>query len=133
VLSSITHSALLDVVIVYQEFDFNEVVESPNRWRSFEIKKGIPQNRQRQFEVFHKMHKVRDFRLVFCADIFDFMTGNDAVEQLEHLVKKEEEKGGFDYLLHEPLVISGRRTPRSSHLDNKAGWSVEMPISASAL
>jgi len=140
-LSSITHSALLDVVIVYQETDFSEVVfhllrksTRPHPFnRRHEFKKGIPQNRQQQFEVFREMHKVRDFRLVFCADILDCGAASGAMKMLKHFVKKEKKQGGLNYLLHEPLVISGRRTVRTRRYDHITGWSVNTPVRASAL
>ena len=50
---------------------------------------------QRQFEVVRKMHAVRDFRLVFCADVPDCVV-EPAIKLLEDLVKEEKEKGGLD-------------------------------------
>ena len=71
VLSSITHSALLDVVIVYLEPDFGDMAHDffcttrpqPCYTRFLWMHLNSAQRCQRQFEVFHKMHNVREFRL----------------------------------------------------------------------
>jgi len=78
------------------------------------------------------MHKVRDFRLVFCADIFNCEAKGSMI-MLERFVKKEKERGGLGYFLHEPLVISGRRTARTRPPNYNTGWQVDMPICSSAL
>ena len=87
---------------------------------------------QQQFEVFHKIHNVRDFRLMLCADVFDCMV-EETVKTLKRFVKEEKERGGLNYLLHEPLIISERRTPRTRCADYYAGWSADWPVPASAL
>ena len=43
----------------------------------------------------------------------------------ECIVKAEKAKGGFDYFLCEPLIISGRRTLRTRYTDHSVGWSKE--------
>ena len=93
---------------------------------------GSAENSQQQFEVFRTIHNIRDFRLVLCADVPDCIV-DPAVEVLECLVKEEKNKGGLDYLLHEPLIISERRTPRTRCTDPHVAWSLEMPVYPSAL
>ena len=55
------------------------------------------------------MYRVRGFRLVLCADVFDCAV-DDAMEELEWIVKRVEEDLG--HLPHEPLIVFERRTPR---------------------
>ena len=139
-LSSITHPALLDVVIVYREVEFGGMAHEifctnpgpPDFRHCLRMSVGMHQRCQQQFEVFHKMHNVRDFRLVLCADVFDCMV-EEAVKTLKCFVKKEKKKGGLNYLLHEPLIISERRAPRTRCTDYYPGYSPNCPVIASAL
>jgi len=78
------------------------------------------------------MHSGRDFRLVLCADVFDCVVER-ARQTLEHFVKAEKAKGGLDYLLREPLIISEKRTIRTRDSDHNVGWSKEWIVIASAL
>ena len=140
VLSSITSPALLDVVIVYRELEFGEVVHhlsctdlGPRHFpHHFRMSVSMAQHCRQQFEVFKEMQKVRDFRLVLCADVFDRMV-ESAIEMLEDLVKEEKEKGGLDSLLHQPLIISERRTPHTRCTDFHVGCPLDMLMCASAL
>ena len=62
------------------------------------------------------MSAVRDFRLVLCADVLDFMMEH-AMRTLEQVVEMEEGKEGLGYLPCKPLVIFERRTLRTRNTD----------------
>ena len=140
-LSSIASPAPLDVVIVYREVDFGDTLHSvyckgprPPCFHHHRLKKNPSiwcEDPLDEFELFREMHRVRDFRLVLCADVFDCIV-EPAIKALEHVVKKEKERGGLDYLFFEPLVISERRTPPTRCSDLHAGWWT-LSIDASAL
>ena len=139
VLSSVTPSAPLDVVVVYRDIDLSDMPHCsqcdsrPVRLRHFGRKpRDRPARFQHQFKVFREMHSARDFRLVFCADVFDCMV-MDGLKTLERIVKAEEAMGGLGYLLQEPLVIFERRTLRTRYIDQNAGCSRSRAISATAL
>jgi hypothetical protein len=82
-------------------------------------------------KVLREMHSVRDFRLVFCVDVLDCMT-EDATRLLGDIVKTEEAKGGFDFLLSEPSVICEKRVVRTRLSDFNVGYS-KSNVAASAL
>ena len=133
VLSSITPPIPLDVVVIYREIDLSSMPHC-SRCDSDPVRDRHPSPWGRiadavrfrhQFGVFREMHSVRDFRLVFCADVFDCMV-EEGVETLERMVKE-------GHLSHEPLIISERRTLRTRYTDQSAGWSGGRAISASAL
>ena len=145
VLSSIASPAPLDLVLVYREVNLGGSVHRqickgprpPCFHHSLTLNVAtmnlgiLCEQRQRELKVFREMHMVRDFRLVFCVDVLDCVV-ESATEVLEYVVKKEKERGGFDYLFFEPLVISERRTPRTRCSDRNAGWST-LSVDASAL
>ena len=85
-----------------------------------------------RFKVLSEMHRVREFRLVLCADVLD-CAEDYAVRVLEHIVKTEMMNGGLDYLRYKPLVISEARSPRTRLSDDCAGQKGISPIRASAL
>ena len=126
VLSTITSPPPLDVVITYQDTEFD--------FRTFTRKKPVRVDcaHLARFKVFGEMHRVRGFRLVLCADVLDCMA-EDAIRALEHIVEVERADGGLDYLLCEPLIISERRSPRTRPEDIPTGYVGGWPISASAL
>lgn len=78
------------------------------------------------------MYEAREFRLVLCADVFDPMV-KYATEMLERLVKAEKAKGGLDYLLCEPLIIAGVRSPRTHPMEAHVGGTDRQFVHASAL
>jgi len=92
-----------EVIVIYQDYDLHGI-------RSGWVKKNHPppQNHQREFQVFRKMHKVRSFQLVLCADVWDGVVVA-AVRELERVVATERAERGFDELFPEPLVISRSR------------------------
>ena len=113
VLSTIASPAFSKVVIIYRDYDFGGV---GSKWSLFpyafylrskdeEEKEAL--QRHMQFELFRKMHRVRGFQLVLCADVFDNVV-EYAMEVLEQTVAAEKVEGGFD---SESLVVC---TPRRS-------------------
>ena len=139
---STTPPAPLDVVIVYREFDLGSIwgscwfTDGSNpicfyhkpRW---DTSNDVPRYK-RHFRLFREMHKVRDFRLVLCADVFDCLVEH-AIQTLEHTLIAREVNGGLDYFINKPLVISERRTPRTRPTDCNTGWSATWPGIFSAL
>ena len=141
VLSSITSSAPLDVVVIYQEFDLarmphcsrcdSEIVRSCHNWPIPRVSEDL--RFQRQFRAFREIHSVRAFRFVLCVDVpFDCMV-EDGLETLGRFAKAEKVTGGLDYLFREPLIISERRSLRTRFVDQNAGWSATRAVYGSAL
>jgi len=140
VLPSITSSAPLDVVVIYEEFDFSimphcswcdsEAVRSCCNWPIPRVSEDV--RCQRQFRAFREMHRVRAFRLVLCVDVFDCMV-EGGIEALRRFVEAEKVKGGLDYLSQEPLIIFEKRSLRTRFVDQSPGWSMTRAIHASAL
>jgi len=60
-----------------------------------------------RFKVFSEMYMVREFRLVLCAEVFDW-DAEEATRALECAVEAERMNGGFDYLAYKPLVTRAR-------------------------
>ena len=125
-LSSITSPAPLDVVIIYQNDDFNDL--EPCRlcapepycppsycvhWAaSFIEPECHVMGYDSQFTVFREMHSVRGFRLFFCMDVPDCVMRH-ALGVLENVLQEEKRRGGFDYLLDGPFVTCERRVLRT--------------------
>jgi hypothetical protein len=66
------------------------------------------------FKVVGEMYRVREFRLVLCANVQD-CTMERTIRALEECVEAERKNGGLDYLPGEPLIISEMRsTPAPS-------------------
>lgn len=59
--------------------------------------------------VFRDMYEVREFRLVLCADVLDYMVGR-AMRQSERVVGVERENGRLDYLACGPLIKGASRS-----------------------
>ena len=93
---------------------------------------GDPLRHQQRFQIFHKMYMEREFRLVLCADVLDCIV-ECVVQSLERIVKAEMARGGLDYLLCGPLIISEIRSPRTRPCDAHAGGTGTEAIHASAL
>ena len=109
VLSTIPSNRPLDVVITYQNFDVDHHVltwTKPVRVydTSKEERAKNVQHHQERFKVFNEMYGVREFRLVFCADVLDCIA-KCAMRVLGGIVEAERKKGGLDYLACEPLII----------------------------
>ena len=62
-----------------------------------------------QFKVFREMYMVREFRLILCADVHDWIVER-AVRVLERIVDTEKKNWRLDYLPCEPLIISEVRS-----------------------
>ena len=70
---------------------------------------------------------MRGFSLFFCLDVSDCMMCY-ALGEVKRVVRREEESGGFDYLLGGPVVTCERRIlctgPRDPHVRSMAVISV---------
>jgi hypothetical protein len=135
ILSSITLSVPLDVVIIYEGFCGLQPKHDPEpiclRHSSQEIwDKGALHYRQ-QLEVFREIYKTREFRLVLCADVPDFMVEH-GLEILGRLVEVGKAMGGL-FHLHEPLIIAERRIHLTRCNDYSPGWRGKWYVPASAL
>ena len=100
VLSTITSPLFSEVVVVYRDYN---IYGLPSPWVP-----STPMPYCMQFAVLRKMHKVRAFQLVLCADVWDCVVA-DAVRALKQAVAEERVKelsGGF---FPEPLVVSSSR------------------------
>ena len=129
VLSSIASPTPLDVVVVYRDFYFKNSYNCalwdfhyhPSPADDFALLY------RQQLRMFREAYDVRDFRLVLCVDVLDFLVEH-AIRTLERTV--EEGKGGLDY---PPCkVIFERRIPRTRSTDYAIG-SMSRNIPASAL
>jgi len=126
VLSSVTSPVPVDVII-YQDIDFG-VSSSHSPYNSIPIRfcysplkgKRDPWRYQQHLEVSHKVHNVRGFRLVHCADVSDCIVER-AIKALERFVKAGKMKGGLSHSSYEPLIISERRLLRTRTSDYLAG------------
>jgi len=85
-----------------------------------------------QFKVFNEMYRVRDFRLVLCADVLDCIV-ESAMQELDRIVKAERMNGGLYYLLREPLIVSEMRSPLTRLGDPHVGSTAEFSAYGSAL
>ena len=137
VLSTVGSPLPLNVVIVYRELDLNLDVchwEKPVRvvYVSAERRAASALQHPERFKVFGEMHRVRDFRLVLCADVLSYVV-EYAMGALERVVEAERKNGGLDYLRYKPLVISEVRSPRARLDDACPGKTGKWPIHASAL
>jgi hypothetical protein len=82
-----------------------------------------------QFRVFNEMYKVREFRLILCADVHDWIVER-AVGVLERIVETEKKNGRLDYLPCGPFIISEVRSLCTSRGRNPVGavegeWHIE--------
>ena len=135
VLSSVTSPGLLDVVIIYRNCDFGG-------WMSICRRCGPPysicychdpkpavRDFHQQLRVSRQMRRVRDFRLVFCVDVYNYT--DDGVRLLGSVVEKEVVEGEFNHLSYSPVVICERQTIRTRPGDDYAGSrSYWVPASA---
>ena len=99
-LRTITSPAFSEVIIIYRDYNFG-FVEYPSKsmWHIFramspaEKERQVPDHRTR-LKALREMHKVRDFRPILCADVWDCVRGR-AVYELEHAVALEREVDDF--------------------------------------
>ena len=122
-LSTITSPAFFEVVVFYRDYDFAGVKFSPHLGPSI-FGNGKPAGRASEaswhrglFEMFRNMCMMRNFRLVLCADVWDYV-GEHAVGILKRAVATEKAAERLDYLPSEPLVIC---SPRGSP---EGGWDI---------
>ena len=137
VLSTVPSSTPLEFVVVYDNVDFNvRRIPWEGRIRTLGYREDIQAKRvqyhQERFELFREMYRVREFRLVLCMDVANRMERRVRLG-LERIVMAEKAKGGFDYLRHEPSIISDVRVPHHGGLDWYAGEERVTPLYASAL
>ena len=116
-LSTITYSARLEVVVLYTEYDFCSVEPWSNPghppFRETSRAGGTAEAalHHRRFEVLREVHKVRSFRLVLCAYVWNPVV-EYSVRMLKEAVAEEKAQKGFDDFLFEPLVIDSPRRSR---------------------
>lgn len=115
-LSTITSPVFTEFTAFYQEHHFCGV-ESPGPGQP-RLRKRSPGEKaeealwhRRRFEAFRRMHKVRNFRLVLCADVWERVR-EYSVRVLKAAVAAEEAKVGFDSIFPEPLVVYRPRASR---------------------
>jgi len=119
VLSTITSSAFFEVVVVYRDYDFRgvkppEYPTHPPVRRVSEADRAMETSQHhKRFGVFREIRKVRDFRLVLCADVWGCV-GGYSVRMLEAAVAAEKARWGFDEDFPEPLVIYSPRKSRTN-------------------
>jgi len=119
-LSTIRSPVFSKVIVFYRDFDFFGI-DTP--WSGLTLR----QPRRKEVEVEAKEHSIRfmtirsirykrHFQLVLCADVWDG-AGEFAVRSLEQAVAAEKERGGFDWVFPEPLVIYRPRGSRQNPID----------------
>ena len=110
-LSTTTSPVFSEVIVSYRDLDFRGVkrpwLDRPRPLLPAEIAKEASWHKQ-LFKAFRPMHKVRDFQLVLCADVWDGVRGY-TVQTLKQAVAAEEAERGFDGMSPEPLVICSPR------------------------
>jgi len=136
VLSTITSPLPLDIVVVYQCHDVGYLLRwwvNPSHVVDFPqgVMAGDTFHRQR-FKQLREMYMVREFRPVLCVDTVDCAM-EYCIQRLERIVEVEKAKGGLDYLLCRPLIISEMRSPRTRVDDGYVGGSGRARVFASAL
>lgn len=114
----------LDVVVIYQDIypDIKSLhvhrERDPfcggRRWIS-ELEMDGHRFRQ-HIKLFREMYSVRGFRLILCVDAMECMVER-SMQTLEGIVKVEKEKGEFDFLLCEPVIVCERRVLRTHRRD----------------
>jgi hypothetical protein len=122
-LSTITSLVFSEVIAVYRDLDFSGV---DWEWSNQALRPQSPAQRakeaslhERQLKLFQAIHKVRDFQLVLCADVWDGVKGYTTLV-LKRAVAAEKAKGGFDGVFPEPLVVY---SPRGSRQDSRENWA----------
>jgi len=136
VLSTITSPLPLNVVITYRDFDLGCRVRSRVEvihvdYVSAEESVTIALQHTERFKVFGEMYRVREFRLVLCADVQDYIL-KYAMRKLERIVEAEWKNGRLYHPLCKPLIISEIRSPGTRSGDDPVGRTGKY-ISASAL
>jgi len=118
-LSTITSPVFSEIVVFYRDYDLPGAYSAwPGRspvQSAFQngIGAGIAEEasrHHRRFGVFRALRKVRDFRLVLCADACDGGYGYERT--LKNAIAAEKAERGFDSIFPEPLVTSILRGAR---------------------
>lgn len=143
VLSTITSPMLLNIVIIYQDFDIDywgpcyysrscKPGPAGAYIRSPEEKAACRLRHQQIFKVLHDIYGMQEFQLVLSVDVPDSMM-EYTLGMLEYLVKVEKMRGRLDYLSHRPLVIAEIPGPHGRPQDLRVGVVTEGPVLSVAL
>ena len=113
-LSTITSPAFSEVIVVYRDGDFSGVQDMefshlPPLCEVPQVEKAREFSQHRAlFEMFREIYKVREFRLVLCADV-RYRVVEYTVQVLREAIAAEKAERGFDVFFPEPLVIHNPR------------------------
>lgn len=115
-LSTIQSPAFSEVTVFYRDRDFGGFTfhprYRPNIYREMTMAEGTKEASWHRalFKVFREMHKVRDFRLVLCADVWGYV-GRYTMGVLAQAVAEERVAGRLELFHSEPMVV---HSPRGS-------------------
>ena len=136
-LSTITSPVFSEVIIFYRDYNFYGV-GNQTLWYLFprvpwpmsegEVEEQVLRHHM-QFELFHKMHRIRGFRVVLCADVW-YRVVKYTVGVLKRVIAVEKVKEGFDGHFSEPLVVY---TPRRSPPEFSELVSADSPLTWTSL
>ncbi|KAF9644966.1 hypothetical protein BDM02DRAFT_3190142 [Thelephora ganbajun] len=101
-LSTITSPAFSEVIVYHWDYDFRG---TGYLWQPPTFQ---PSPHHQRLKALRRMHKIREFKLVLCADVWDGV-GKSSVEMLKQAVAAEKERGVFDDIFQEPSVIYSPR------------------------
>ena len=129
-LSTIKSPVFSEIVVVYLDYAIRGALPfinpgSPPISRVSRDKRAWDGARHRlRFGVFRKVHKVREFRLVLCADVWEGVE-EYSLRILKQEVEVEKARRGFNGAFSEPLVISSPRggCPPHAEFCDAAGMS----------
>ena len=126
-LSTITSPVFSEVTVFYRDLDFPGVRPSrwPNQWpvlRPLLLDESAREASRHEwrFNALRTVHKVRNFQLVLCADVWDGV-GEYVVQMLKQAVAAEKAKGGFDNIFPEPLMVYSPRGSRQEWFESLKG------------
>ena len=115
-----------EVVVFYRDCDFQGIKNLPTTdgivlygMSPDEVAEEAFWHRKR-FEILRIMHKVRDFRLVLCVNVWERL-GRRAVQMLKEAVAAEKASGGFDDFFPEPEVVYSPRASRPEDAERALG------------
>ena len=109
VLSTTTSTAFSELVFLYWDYDFRgvQLTQHSVRPHIHEISQAErvdeASRHHKRFELLHEVHKVRDFQLVLCAEVWGPI-GEYSVRMLRQAIADEKVKKGFDDFSSDPLV-----------------------------
>ena len=115
-LSTITSPIFVEVAAIYREYHFCGVEfpwsDRPRLRRMSSAEKAMETSwNGHRSEAFRRMHKVRDFQVVLCADVWEGV-GEYSVRSLNEVVAAEKARRGFDTGFPKPVVIYRSRASR---------------------